>query len=67
MFKPKAKVERRCAWCGQEVTGTGHETEGKLFCNPWHARDYQKGRLPFFKRLLKALSSGDESAGGTCC
>lgn len=33
MFKSKVKAERRCAWCGQEVPGSGHEAEGKLFCN----------------------------------
>lgn len=67
MFKSKLKAERRCAWCGQEVSGSGHEAEGKLFCNPWHARDYQKNRLPFLKRLLRALGSGDGPGGGGCC
>lgn len=67
MLKAKVKAQRRCAWCGQEVTGTGHEADGKLFCNPWHFRDYQKNRLPFFKRVLRALGAGDRSAGGSCC
>jgi uncharacterized Ntn-hydrolase superfamily protein len=67
MLRSKAKLERRCGWCGQEVAGAGYEARGRVFCNPWHAEHFARERQPFLKRLLKAFLAGDRTGGGSCC
>jgi uncharacterized Ntn-hydrolase superfamily protein len=67
MLRSKAKLERRCGWCGQAVAGSGYEARGRVFCNPWHAEHFARERQPFLKRLLKAFLAGDRTGGGSCC
>lgn len=65
MEQSAAKSVRRCAFCGDEIKGTGVQRNGKEFCNPWHA-DLYRPPPPWWKRIF-APQTGEPGGGGNCC